>query len=244
GRTIKVSGSTNFPDGTVIEIQTSGFIVSSKESGMSDTYKEVKVKDGKFLATLNPWNITDTIEFRIFTNKQSKDILDIVGKTGEKIKINPANKDDFPQIVLFQSDNYAVNEDIISKIKGEKSKDYKFQTASELNKPYEKVLAEFAKSWKDKDWKVMATYCQPSANTKSLAPLFDLVSILGFEVISSKQGTPLPSGNIIMEVEFSAVVKSVNGMKGIQSKKLKANVIQENGKWGVNPTSVTRNLYD
>lgn len=245
-RTIKIFGSTNFPDETVIEIQTNGFIVSSKESGMPDTYQEVKVQDGKFSATLQPWNITDKIEFRIFTDKQNQDVLDIIGIKGEKIKIDPINKDKFPEIVIFQSEDYQVNEDIIDKIKGAKQTKYKFQESSELKKDYEKVLAKFIKSWKDKDWESMASFCQTSENKKpkDLIPFFDLVNVLGFQITSSNEGAKLISGNIIMEVEFIVYVKNNVGMKGIQKKKLKANLIQEDSKWGVNSTSVTGGLYD
>ncbi|WP_276979643.1 hypothetical protein [Flavobacterium filum] len=246
GRTIKIYGSTNFPNGTAIEIQTTGFIVSSKEGGLSDTYQEVKVQDGKFSATLNPWNITDQIEFRIFTNKQSKEVIDIIGKTGEKIKVDASNKDEFPEIVIFQSEDYKVNEDIIANIKGGKQTIYKFQNPSELDKAYEKTLAGFVKSWKEKDWNSMAEYCQTSENKNpsDLETFFDLINVLGFQVTSSKEGSKLPSGNILMEVEFTLDVKSSNAMKGIQKKKLKANVIQEDSKWGVNSTSVTGGLYD
>ncbi|MCC6721252.1 MAG: hypothetical protein IT243_03555 [Bacteroidia bacterium] len=246
GRTIKVTGSTNFPNGTAIEIQTTGFIASSKKGGMSDTYEEVKVQDGKFSATLKPWNITDQIEFRIFADKQSPEVLDIIGKTGEKIKIDPANKDDFPEIVIFQSDDYKVNEDIIAKISGGKPTVYKLQKPSELTKPYEKKLAEFVKCWKEKDWNSMAKHCQTSegTNANNLKSFFDIVKILSFQVTGSRQGSQLPSGNILMEVDFTADIESSNEMKGIQKKHLKANVIQEGNSWGVNSSSITRGLYD
>lgn len=246
GRTIKIFGTTNFPNGTAIEIQTNGFIVSSKEGGMPDTYQEVKVEDGNFTGILKPWNITEEIEFRIFSTQQSNNVTDIIGKIGEKIKIDPSNKDQFPETVIFQSEDYKVNEDIIFKIKGGKKITYKFQKSSELNKPYEKSLAEFAKNWKDKDWIKMAKYCQvaESKSAQDLKTYFDLIDVLRFQVSSSKQGTTLLNGNITMEIEFTVDVKSSNGMKGIQKKKLKANVIQEDGKWGVNSTSVTRGLYD
>ncbi len=246
GRTIKIFGSTNFPNGTAIEIQTNGFIVSSKEGEMPDTYEEVKVQDGKFSATLKPWNVTDQIEFRIFTAKQSKEVTDIIGRTGEKIKIDSSNKDEFPEIVIFQSEDYKVNEDIIAKIKGGKQTSYKFQKAFELKKAHEKALADFVKSWKEKDWNSMTKYCQTSENIKpnDLKSFFDMINVLGFQITSSQEGKKLPSGNILMEVEFTLDVKSSNAMKGIQTKKLKANVIQEDNKWGVNSTSITRGLYD
>lgn len=246
GRTINIKGSTNFPNGTAIEIQTTGFIVSSREDGMDDTYQEVKVKDGMFSSTLNPWNITDQIEFRIFTNQQSKTVQGIIGKTGEKIIIDKANKGEIPEIVIFQSDDYKVNEDIITKIKGGKPKVYKFQKASDLTKPYEKALAKFVKDWKDKDWNSMANYCQTSQNRtpSDLKSFFDMIDVLGFQVTSSKEGATLTNGSMIMEVEFTLEMKNSGGIKGIQKKYLKANVIQEANKWGVNSTSITRGLYD
>ncbi|MEI6141932.1 MAG: hypothetical protein WCP85_21855 [Mariniphaga sp.] len=246
GRTIIISGSTNFPNGTAIEIQTTGFIVSSRESGMSDTYAEVKAQDGKFSATLKPWNITDQIEFRIFTDKQSQAVQDIIGKTGEKIKIDPSNKDNFPELVIFQSEDYKVNDDIIAKIKGGKPTIYKFQKASELIKPYEKVLAEFVKNWQDKAWNSMVKNCQTSENINpnDLNSSFDMIKVLGFQITSSKEGVKLPNGNILMEIEFTLDIKSINGMNGIQKKNLKANVILEDNKWGVNSSSVTRGLYN
>ena len=92
----------------------------------------------------------------------------------------------------------------------------------------------------------MAKYCQTSENKNAseLKSFFDLINVLGFQVTSSKEGSKLPSGNILMEIEFTLDVKSSNAMKGIQKKKLKATVIQEDNKWGVNSTSVTRGLYD
>jgi hypothetical protein len=173
-------------------------------------------------------------------------VLDIIGKTVEKIKIDPTNKDDFPEIVIFQSDDYKVNEDIIAKFSGGKPTVYKFQKASELSKPYEKKLAEFVKSWKDKDWSSMAKHCQTleGTNAKNLKSFFDMVKVLSFKVTASRQGSQLPSGNILMEVDFTVDIESSNEMKGIQKKNLKANVIQDGNGWGVNSSSVTRGLYD
>lgn len=246
GRTIKVFGSTNFPNGTVIDIQTSGFIVSSRQGGMSDTYAEVKVQDGKFSATLKPWNITDTIEFRIFTNKQTEELLSLVGKKGEKLKLRTNNLPEFEGIVLYQSDNFPVNSEKINEIKGIKAPVYKIHKSSDYKQPYEKALADFVMCWKKKDWNCMEKYCQTSegVNTSDLKSKFDIIEVLGFKILSSKEGAKLPSGNILMVVEFELVSKSFNEMKGIQTKKLKANVIIENNKWGVNSTSVTGGLYD
>ena len=245
GRTIIIHGSTNFPDGTVIDIQTNAFVASSKEDGMTDTYAEVKVEEGQFYATLNPWNITEQIEFRIFADKQSQTIQEIIGKTGEKIKIDQSNKDEFPEIVIFQSKDYKVNDDIISKIKGVIPSVYTFQKSSEFSKPYEKTLAEFIKDWKDKDWNSMVKHCQSSENktAEDLKSYFGMIDVLGFQVTSSIEGVKLPSGSILMEVDFILEIKNSIGTKGIQKKNLKANVIQENNKWGVNSTSVTGGLY-
>ena len=245
GRTIIIHGSTNFPDGTVIDIQTNAFVASSKEDGMTDTYAEVKVEEGQFYATLNPWNITEQIEFRIFADKQSQTIQEIIGKTGEKIKIDQSNKDEFPEIVIFQSKDYKVNDDIISKIKGVIPSVYTFQKSSEFSKQYEKTLAEFIKDWKDKDWNSMVKHCQSSENktAEDLKSYFGMIDVLGFQVTSSIEGVKLPSGSILMEVDFILEIKNSIGTKGIQKKNLKANVIQENNKWGVNSTSVTGGLY-
>lgn len=246
GRTIKVIGSTNFPDGTIIDIQTTGFIVSSRKGGMPDTYAEVKVQDGKFSATLNPWNITDTIEFRIFTSKQTEELLNLVGKNGEKLKIRTNNLPEFEGVVLYQSDNFSVNTEKINEIKGIKATTYKIFKSSDYKQSYEKALADFVMCWKKKDWNCMEKYCQTSegVNTSDLKSKFDIVEVLGFKILSSKEGEKLPSGNTLMVIEFELVSKSFNEMKGIQTKKLKANVIEENNKWGVNSISVTSGLYN
>jgi hypothetical protein len=230
GRTIKVSGTTNFPNGTIIAVQTSGFVASSRKGGMYDIEDEAKVQDGKFSVTLHPMNITEGIEFRIFSDKQSEDdVKDIIGEAG-----------------VYESESYKVNEDIISKIKESSPTVYKFQKPSELKKPYEKKLAEYVKCWKDKDWNSMAQHCQvlEGTNASKLKSIYDMSNLLGFEITSSNQGAELPSGNILMEVNFTLNFETTNEMNGIQKKNLKANVIQENGKWGVNSGSTLRGLYN
>jgi hypothetical protein len=244
-RTLKIWGSSNFPNGTVITINLSGFIISSKESGIPDTKEDIKVQDGKFLVILHPWNIPDSIDFRVFVNEQGTDVTDIIGKIGEKIKIDLTNKEEFEGITIYKMTGCAVNEDIISTIKKGKSITYNFQKASNFDKSYEKALAEFIKKWKDRDWVSMSNNCQTSQNITpySLERDFSMIQIYGFEIIPPYESD---SPKTLMEVNFSLYVKIKGAamIKGIYKKTLKANVIRENGKWGVNTISVTRGLYD
>lgn len=91
----------------------------------------------------------------------------------------------------------------------------------------------------------MVKHCQSSENktAEDLKSYFGMIDVLGFQVTSSIEGVKLPSGSILMEVDFILEIKNSIGTKGIQKKNLKANVIQENNKWGVNSTSVTGGLY-
>ena len=243
-RKLSIEGKTNFPEETSIKINIDGYIPSTKKEGASDTYGNAIVKNGQFLIELNPWNIPQTITFRIFKNNQPKNVLNVIGETGKKIKLSDENKADFPSICFFQ-EFVKVNEQLIDRLKKGKKIEYKFQTSKVLTNPVEKALANCANAWKNKNWNEMVKYTQKSQNetAKSLENMFGNVEIVGFKITNSKKNPDEYVKNWY-SIEYEIKIIPMISHKGIQTKSIKANVINENGHWGVNAASATGGLYN
>lgn len=239
-RQLKINGETNFPDGTIIKVNTSGFVPSTREQDIYDTYGDAVPAEGKFSITLKPWNVTQYIEFRVFKKDQPKALLEAFGEDGSRIKIKEYNRGEFPSICFFKSDSILVNNELIASMLSGKPISYKFQRAGKLRKPYEKKLAEFVWAWKQQDWNAMLKHTQQSQKetSESLRSMFDVVQIVGFEIDDSDE-----SGGGLVKVNYTAYIKPSLAHKGITRKSLTANVIKEAEGWGVNATSVTGNLY-
>ncbi len=243
-RKLVIKGETNFPEKTSIKIDVGSYVPSTKEEDASDTYGNVEVSSGKFEITLNPWNIPQTITFRIFKDDQPNQVLKIIGQSGDKMKLAEENKGEFPSICFFQ-DVVNINEQIITGLKSEKSPKYTFQTANNLTHPSEKALANFVNAWKKKNWSKMLKYTQYSQNetSKSLENMFGIVEVVGFEILSKKKNPDEYVKNWY-SIKFRLNIKPMISHKGIQTKIITANVINENGHWGVNAASATGGLYN
>jgi len=243
-RTITLKGETNLPDETNITVNVGGFVPSTKEENASDTYDNVEVSNGKFELTLKPWNIPQTLSFSVFKDDQPSQVLEIVGEFGDKMKILDKNKHEFPSICFFR-DELEVNTERISTLKSGKSIEYKFQTHKDFTHPAEKALAKFINAWKEKKWSEMVKHTQQSQGetTENLESMFGNVEVLGFEILNSSKN----SDEFVKDwysVEYKLNIKPVIAHKGIQTKKIKANIINENGYYGVNASSATSGLYN
>lgn len=200
-----LKGRTNLPENTSVKINIKGFVPSTKEEDVTDTYGNAKVRNGKFEINLKPWNIPQSIIFSVFKNDQSKQVLNILGESGDKMKILEENKAKFPSICFF-TEEVSINEELIASLKSGKSSTYTIQTAQGLNTPEEKALAKFINAWKKK-----------------------------------KSEEFVKNG---YSIKYKLYIKPMISHKGIQGKTITANVIKEDGKWGVNATSAIGGLYN
>ena len=243
-RTLKIFGKTNLPENTSIKIDIGGYVPSTKEEDATDTYGNAEVHNGKFEIDLKPWNIPESITFRVFKDEQSKQVLRIIGESGGKMKISEENKAEFQNICFF-TETATINEEIIASRKSGKNPQYTFQSAKDLNSPEEKALASFINAWENKDWKEMLNYTQTSQNetAKSLENMFGNTEVVGFEIISKKKN-PDDFVKNWYSIKYKVNIKPMISHKGIQEKMITANVINENGKWGVNATSAIGGLYN
>ncbi len=243
-RKLIINGTTNFPSGTNIKIDISGYVPSTREDYSSDTYGNAIVEDRKFKISLNPWNIPQTVQFRIFKDDQDAEVIKIFGDNGERIKLSEENRGEYPSICFFQSKEQQINEELISSLKNEKEINYTFKTANDFSTPYEKCLANYVGAWKEKKWSKMALYTQKSQNTTAdeLKNYFDNTKIVGFKIISAiKQ--PDDYVKNWYSIKFEVKIIPMISHKGVQTKILQGNVINENGNWGVNMTSTIGGLY-
>lgn len=242
-RKLIIKGITNLPEKTIIKIDIGSYVPSTKEEDANDTYGSVNVINGKFEINLNPWNIPQTITFRIFKDEQPNQVLEIIGQSGDKLKLSENNKGKYPSICFFQN-IVNINEQIIAGLKNGKKPTYPFQTANNVKHPSEKALANFINAWKKKNWSDMLKYTQHSQNEtiKSLENSFDLVEVIGFEILNKKKNPDEYVKNWY-SIEYRLNIKPMISHKGIQTKIITANIINENGHWGVNATSATSGLY-
>lgn len=243
-RTLSIEGETNLPENTNIKIEISSFIPSTKEEDANDTYGTVEVKDGKFELKLKPWNVPQTVSFRVFKDDQPSQVLKIIGESGDKMKVQDENKGEYSSICFFR-EKVNINEQLITSLKSGKAIEYKFQTDKDYSHPSEKALANFVNAWKKENWSEMVQYTQKSQNetANSLENMFGNTEVVGFEIIN-KTKNPDDYVKDWYSIEFKVNIKPMISHKGIQTKNIKANVINENGHWGVNATSATGGLYN
>ena len=244
-RTLRILGRTNFPDGTSIRINTSGFVPSTQKEGASDTYADVVVKQGKFDVLLKPWNVPQTVAFRIFKADQSANLVRLFGETGELIRLKEENKGEHPQLCFFRSGDLQVNRELIASLKSGKPLSYEFQKPSAFKQPYEQTLANYAQAWHDEKWEKMASYTQRSQKLKGsdMSGYFDGMELLGFKILSGTEN----AGGVVQDmysVKFEAKLIPLIARKGVETRILIANVVKEGGHWGVNVTSTFRGLND
>jgi len=244
-RTIMIEGRTNFPDATTIHIQISGFVPSTKIEHSSDTYADVVVKDGTFKALLKPWNVPQTVAFRIMKADQSASVLKLFGATGELIRLKEENKGEYPNVCFFKSGMMEVNSELIGSLKSAKPLIYEFQKPGAFKQPYEQTLANYAQAWRDKNWDRMASFTQRTQKLKGsdMSGYYEGMELLGFKIMNAAKSTD----GIVQDmysVKFEAKLIPMIKHKGIETRVLVANVVKEGGHWGVNVTSTFRGMND
>lgn len=237
-----INAETNFPEETKIKISIFGYVKSTKAEKTSDTYGNSFVRDGKIKIELKPWNVPQQVDFIVSVDEQNKYIADLFGVNGKNIKVKDKNKHiNSPSIAVFV-ENYDINKELIAKLKDEEPKTFKYTQLNELSHQSEKTLANFINCMRDRNWSKMVKYTQKSQNetSKSLNDMFSMIeSIDGFEIIKRDQKSI--NYNVIT---FKIYIQNGIKHRGIQEKIITANVIKENGVWGVNATSATGGLYN
>ncbi|MCG8203227.1 hypothetical protein G1L01_11415 [Tenacibaculum finnmarkense] len=239
---LNIKAETNFPEETKVKVNIFGYVNSTKEENNTDTYGKTVVEDGKINIKLEPWNVPQEVEFLITLDEQNKKISNFFSKNGENLKIDNKNKHGIsPSIALF-IEKVEINKELISNLKKEKPKELKFTQPSKLKHPAEKTLANFVTCMKDKNWSKMTKYSQKSQNetSKTLNNMFSSISSVdGFEIIERNE-----KNSNFNEIKYKLYIQTGIKHKGIQERIITANVIKENGTWGVNATSAMGGLYN
>lgn len=122
----------------------------------------------------------------------------------------------------------------------QKSKDLPFDKPSKFeNNSAQKTLSEYVSAWKNKNWNKMASLTQLSWRNgtddpeQMLSGAYDFMTIKGFEIqnVTTK-------GSAMKEISYSLAYGIFDGE--VKTENYKANVIFEQGSWGVNPISVRK----
>ncbi|MGB0999467.1 MAG: hypothetical protein ACPG4W_05265 [Flavobacteriales bacterium] len=238
---LEINAKTNFPENTKVKINLFGFVTSTKKEEALDTYGKTVVKNGMLNISLKPWNIPQKIEFVIDQEEQPSDVKNIFGNNGENILIDKKNQHSIsPSISLF-IERVNINTELITKLKTNKIPKLKFFKPKDFKDPSEKTLANFIYYFSKKDWRKMVKYTQTSQKetSKSLNNMFSSIkSIKGFEIIER-----INKNQNFKIIKYKLFVETGIEHRGIQQRIITANVIKENGRWGVNATSAMGGLY-
>jgi hypothetical protein len=127
---------------------------------------------------------------------------------------------------------------------------YTFQQSSEFPQgSAERTLAEYMLAWKNQEWDKMASFAQKtwlSNKTDSAGLLeawYDFKTLKGFEISNVKKVSNVTT-DITCIVQYEAVTNQIS-KKQITARVIKetaAYTPNEQGQWGVNPTSAIREI--
>ncbi len=116
--------------------------------------------------------------------------------------------------------------------------DYELNTASY-------IASKYLECWKNQDWLTMVEYTQKSWANKHddskerLEAQYSIKELLGAQIIKEEE-----QGENLKKVTYKVWYKSIDGE--FEVKITVANVIREDGEWGVNPISalIEKNAYN
>ena len=244
---ITISGNTDLPNGATLIVD---FDVWGRSG--SDLYvgvnKKTIISNGEFKEVLS---IPQREEFKkgpyevsiLFTPRgQSDKIIQIVGKDGENLEGELVdNSGTFKTMKLVEKKDLQLTVTPPS---------YTLQQPSKFSQgSAERTLSVYMLAWKNQDWDKMASFTQKTWLNNEADPAglleawYDFKTLKGFEIINVKKAS-----NVITDI--TCIVQYEAMTNQISKKQITARVIKETaaytpneqGQWGVNPTSAIREI--
>jgi hypothetical protein len=244
---VTISGNTDLPNGATLIVD---FNVWGRSG--SDLYvgvnKKTIISNGEFKAVLL---IPQREEFKkgpyevsvLFTPRgQSDKTIQIVGKDGENLEGEFVDDS-----WTFKTMKLVEKKDLQLTIT---PPSYIFQQPSEFSQgSAERTLSEYMLAWKNQDWDKMASFAQKTWLSNKTEPAglleawYDFKTLKGFEITNAKKVSNVTT-DITCIVQYEAVTNQIS-KKQITARVIKetaAYTPNEQGQWGVNPTSAIREI--
>ena len=244
---VTISGNTDLPNGATLIVD---FDVWGRSG--SDLYvgvnKKTIISNGEFKEVLS---IPQREEFKkgpyevsiLFTPRgQSDKIIQIVGKDGENLEGEIVDDSG-----TFKTMKLVEKKDLQLTIT---PPSYIFQQPSEFSQgSAERTLSEYMLAWKNQDWDKMASFAQKTWLSNETDPAglleawYDFKTLKGFEITNVKKISNVTT-DITCIVQYEAVTNQIS-KKQITVRVIKetaAYTPNEQGQWGVNPTSAIREI--
>jgi len=244
---VTISGNTDLPNGSTLNV---GFDVWGRSG--SDLYigvnKKTIISNGEFKIDLL---IPQREEFKegpyevsvLFTPRgQSDEIIQIVGKDGENLE-----GDIVDDSGTFKTMKLVEKKDLDLTIT---PPSYIFQQPSEFSQgSAERTLSEYMLAWKNQDWDKMASFAQKTwldnetDSTGVLEAWYDFKTLKGFEITNVGKVSNVTT-DITCIVQYEAITNQIS-KKQITARVVKeteAYTPNEQGQWGVNPTSAIKEI--
>ena len=244
---VTISGNTDLPNGATLIVD---FDVWGRSG--SDLYvgvnKKTIISNGEFKEVLS---IPQREEFKkgpyevsiLFTPRgQSDKIIQIVGKDGENLEGEIVDDSG-----TFKTMKLVEKKDLQLTIT---PPSYIFQQPSEFSQgSAERTLSEYMLAWKNQDWDKMASFAQKTWLSNKTDPAglleawYDFKTLKGFEITNVKKISNVTT-DITCIVQYEAVTNQIS-KKQITARVIKetaAYTPNEQGQWGVNPTSAIREI--
>ena len=244
---VTISGNTDLPNGATLIVD---FDVWGRSG--SDLYvgvnKKTIISNGEFKEVLS---IPQREEFKkgpyevsiLFTPRgQSDKIIQIVGKDGENLEGEIVDDSG-----TFKTMKLVEKKDLQLTIT---PPSYIFQQPSEFSQgSAERTLSEYMLAWKNQDWDKMASFAQKIWLSNETDPAglleawYDFKTLKGFEITNVKKISNVTT-DITCIVQYEAVTNQIS-KKQITVRVIKetaAYTPNEQGQWGVNPTSAIREI--
>ena len=244
---VTISGNTDLPNGATLIVD---FDVWGRSG--SDLYvgvnKKTIISNGEFKEVLS---IPQREEFKkgpyevsiLFTPRgQSDKIIQIVGKDGENLEGELVDDSG-----TFKTMKLVEKKDLQLTIT---PPSYIFQQPSEFSQgSAERTLSEYMLAWKNQDWDKMASFAQKTWLNNETDPAglleawYDFKTLKGFEITNVKKVSNVTT-DITCIVQYEAVTNQIS-KKQITARVIKetaAYTPNEQGQWGVNPTSAIREI--
>ncbi len=244
---VEISGNTDLPNGATLNV---GFDVWGRSG--SDLYigvdKKAIISNGEFKVVLS---ISQREEFKegpyevsvLFTPRgQSDEIIQIVGKDGENLEgefVDDSGR--FKTMELVEKKDLQLTITPPS---------YICQQPSEFSQgSAERTLSEYMLAWKNQDWDKMASFTQKTWLNNETDPTglleawYDFKTLKGFEITNVEKVSNVTT-DITCIVQYEAITNQIS-KKQITArivKETEAYTPNEQGQWGVNPTSAIKEI--
>jgi len=244
---VTISGNTDLPNSATLFVDFDVWGRSGSDLYIGITKKTI-ISNGEFKAVLlipqreefkkGPYEVSVS-----FTPRgQSDKIIQIVGKDGENLEGELIDDSR-----TFKTMKLVEKKDLQLTIT---PPSYTFQQPSEFPQgSAERTLAEYISAWKNQDWDKMASFAQKTWISNETEPAglleawYDFKTLKGFEITNAEKVSNVTT-DITCIVQYEAVTNQIS-KKQITARVIKetaAYTPNEQGQWGVNPTSAIREI--